>query len=80
MKTQINLKTQNKRGNEPNYKEDLGYITTFIEGKHNASISIDMFDGQGETYKRRETPIISIFYGGLKAFEGNTAELIEKLK
>lgn len=80
MKTKINLKTQNKKGNEFNYKEDLGYISTFIEGKSNGHISVDAFTGQGDTYQRREDAQISIFYGGKLEFEGTLTELINKLK
>ena len=80
MKAQINLKTQNKKGSEPNYKEDLGYISTFIEGKSNGHISVDAFTGQGESYQRREDAEINISYGGIIEFTGTLTELINKLK
>jgi hypothetical protein len=80
MKTKINLKTQNKKGNEPTYKEDFGYISTFIEGKSNGHISVDAFIGQGESYRRREDAIINVFYGGKLEFSGTLTELINKLK
>ena len=80
MKTQINLKTQNKKGNEPKYNEDLGYISTFIEGKSNGHISVDAFYGHGENYNRRHDAEINISYGGKIEFTGTLTELINKLK
>jgi hypothetical protein len=80
MKTTINLKMQGVKGGDPQWQANKGYIATHIEGKENGSISIDAFEGQGETYKRREIPLITIFHGGKLVYEDNFSRFIEKLQ
>jgi len=72
------VKTQNKRGNEPQYKENLGNVTIFTHSED--YIDVDMFEGFGESYKEREEVNIKIIYNGKNYFEGSFLELIEKLQ
>lgn len=74
----LSNKTQNKKGGEPQYKENLGYSATFID--NNTSIVVDAFKGQGDSYKERETPQIRIQNNGNVIFEGTMEELTIKLK
>ena len=49
----LSAKIQNKKGNEPKYKENLGFIATFL--RHDEDIIIvDDFQGIGESYRQRE--------------------------
>lgn len=71
------VKTQNKRGNEPKYQENLGKVTIFTHPDD--FIDVDMFEGFGDSYKQREQDNITITHNGKKYFEGSFLELIEKL-
>ena len=73
----LNIKTQGKRGGTPNYKEDIAYASLFINSQD--CISIDMFEGYGETYKRREQEEINITIFGEELFTGTRQELHELL-
>ena len=73
----LNIKTQGKRGGNPQYKEDIGYATLFLNSQD--YISIDVFEGYGETYKRREQEEINITIFGEELFTGTRQELHELL-
>lgn len=73
----LNIKTQNKKGGDPQYKEDLGYGVLFLNSQDH--ISIDVFEGAGDTYKRREQEEIIIVIFGEELFRGTRQELFEKL-
>ena len=73
------IKTQNVKGGTPQFKDNVGYVSTFI-GNNEDRIVVDAFEGFGETYKRREMHEISIFENGTLIFNGNKYELFEKLK
>ena len=73
----LNIKTQNKKGGNPQYKEDLGYGVLFLNSQDH--ISIDMFEGYGENYKKREQEEIIIVIFGEELFRGTRQELFEKL-
>ena len=47
------VKTQNKKGNAPQYKENLSFVATFIRHSEDY-IVVDDFEGVGENYKQRE--------------------------
>jgi hypothetical protein len=72
------IKTQNKRGNEPKYKENLGYASIFLHPEF--WISIDLFEGYGDSYRKRENEDITICNNGDIVFKGRFSELIKTLK
>ena len=74
MKAIINTIVTGIKGNTPKHNSNLGRVTTTIEGLSNGSISIDVFEGQGETYKRRSDAEITIRFGEI-FFEGTLTEL-----
>lgn len=73
------VKTQNKKGNTPQYKENLGFVTTFIRHSEDY-IVVDDFEGAGETYKQRELTEIRVYHNGTLIFEGNKYDFFEQLK
>lgn len=73
------VKTQGIKGGNPQYKENLGLVTTFI-GHSEDFISVDNFEGQGDSYKKREMTEIKIVQNGTVLFQGDKYELFEKLK
>lgn len=74
----LTIKTQNKAGNEPKYKENLGFASIFLHSQD--WISIDLFEGFGDTYRQRETEEITISDNGNIVFKGNFTELVKILK
>lgn len=78
MKT-LSIKTQNKSGNAPQFKENIGYVTAFLRHSEDR-IVIDDFEGEGVTYKQRECTEIKIVENGKTLFQGTKFELFEKLK
>ena len=73
---EIEVKTQNRRGGIPQYKENLGYATTFIDGNR---ITVDNYKGQGESYEKREQPKVTIIIRGVEMFVGTFEELQNRL-
>ena len=73
----LNIKTQGKKGGNPQYKEDIGYASLFLHSQD--YISVDMFEGYGENYKKREQEEIIIVIFGEEIFRGTRQELFEKL-
>ena len=76
---QLNIKTQGIRGGNPQYKENIA-AAALILGHSEDKIVVDVFDGQGATYQRRETESIEIIQNGKVLFSGNKYELFEILK
>lgn len=75
----ISAKIQNKKGNEPKYEENLGFISTFL--RHDEDIIIvDDFQGLGENYRQRELTEIRVYQNGELIFEGNKYDFFEQLK
>ena len=75
----LGVKIQGVRGGNPQYKEKVGYVTTFFPNNNNR-ISVDNFEGYGTHYKQREEALITIQIEGDLLFEGTKQELAEKLK
>ena len=73
------VKTQNKKGDSMQYKENLGYVTTFIRHSEDYII-VDDFDGAGENYKQKELTEIRVYQNGTLIFEGDKYEFFEQLK
>ena len=73
------VKTQNKKGKTAQYKENLGFVTTFIRHSEDYII-VDDFEGAGETYKQRELTEIRVYHNGTLIFEGNKYDFFEQLK
>ena len=48
----LSIKTQGVKGGNPQYKERLGYASTFVDNSENVII-VDGFDGVGENYQER---------------------------
>lgn len=75
----ISAKIQNKKGNEPKYEGDLGFIATFL--RHDGDIIIiDDFQGLGGNYKQRELTEIRVYQNGELIFEGDKYDFFEQLK
>ena len=73
------VKTQNKKGNTPKYKENLGYVTTFL--RHDEDyIVVDDFQGSGANYKQRELTEIRVYHNGKLIFKGDKYDFFEQLK
>jgi hypothetical protein len=77
----LSVKTRNRRGGNPIWKENVGYGVIFLNDKNEKYISVDAFEGFGTSYKEREEPLIRI-QGELNEliFVGTFAELETKLK
>ena len=75
----LEVQTQNKKGNSPQYKKNLGYVSTFIRHPQDY-IVVDDFDGSGETYKQKELTEIRVYQNGTLIFEGDKYEFFEQLK
>lgn len=71
------IKTQNRRGNEPKYKENLGFASIFLHS--NNWISIDLFEGFGDSYRERKIEEVTITDNGKTVFKGSFKELIKIL-
>ena len=75
----LEIKIQNKKGSSPQYKKNLGYVTTFIRHSEDYII-VDDFEGAGENYKQRELTDIRVYQNGTLIFEGNKYDFFEQLK
>jgi hypothetical protein len=75
MKTnQVGVKIQGVKGGDPAYRDNVGYVSTFVGGDGNRVV-IDAFEGYGESYKRRETPIVELYRNGNLVFSGSYKDL-----
>jgi hypothetical protein len=76
-KTNLDYKICGVRGGNPQYKANVGYVTTFVD---NMVITADAFEGYGRDYKQRKENLITISYNnGKPLFNGTVDELIAKL-
>ena len=73
---QLSNYTQGVRGGKAKSNES-GYtlLTARKNGKDVVQISIDTFEGQGQTYKERENPHIEIYFKGFEMWRGTPDEL-----
>lgn len=77
----LSVKTQNRRGGNPIWKENVGYGAIFLGYSQDKYISIDAFEGYDTSYKERDEPQIRIQGESNEAlFIGTFAELETKLK
>lgn len=76
----IAVKTQNRKGGTPIWKEKLGYICTFIGDNMERYIGVDAYEGFGDNYRERKTPEIRIMGDNRQTlFLGTFDELKQKL-
>ncbi len=74
----IKIETQGVKGG--NTKSiNAGYAIVCLRHEQDR-ITIDDFEGQGTTYKQRETQLIEIIENGKLLFSGSKYELFEILK
>lgn len=71
------IKTQNRRGGTPQYKENLGYANIIID--NGTYILADNYEGQGDNYKKAEETNIQIVVDGMPLFIGSVNELVNRL-
>ena len=77
MAAELIVRTQNKKGNEPNFKHNVGRVDILIDDYLvSGDISIDSFEGQGDSYKQRESSEIVICANGFEEFRGTLKELV----
>lgn len=74
----LRAKTQNKRGNNQKWVENLGYVAAFKD--NDSFLILDAYSGYGESYTEREDPQITIQHNGKIMFQGTFDELEKKLK
>jgi len=74
----ISVKTQGVKGGNPQYKEKVGYVNTFLRHSEDY-ILVDDFEGFGNSYRKRELTNIQIVQNGATLFEGNKYELFKIL-
>jgi len=74
----LTIRTQNKNGGNPQFKENLGMATIFLRHSQNF-ITVDNFEGSGATYKQREQALISIFENGAEVWKGTKQEFYKQL-
>lgn len=74
----ISVKTQNRKGGNPQWKENLGYGAIFKD--QTSFIVLDAYEGQGVSYKQRKEPEIRIQSKGKLIFQGTFDELEKKLE
>ena len=79
MAAELIVRTQNKKGNEPQLKHNVGRVDILIDDDVCNNISIDSFEGQGDSYKQREFSEIVICANGFEEFRGTLKELITLL-
>ena len=76
MEAELIVRTQNKKGNEPKLKDNVGRVDILIDDSAYINISIDSFEGQGDSYKQRESSEIVICANGFEEFRGTLKELV----
>ena len=76
MAEELIVRTQNKKGNAPKLNYDVDRVDIFIDDSVYGNISIDSFEGQGDSYKQRESSEIVICANGFEEFRGTLKELV----
>ena len=80
MAAELIVSTQNKKGNAPKLNYNVGRVDILIDDYLVAGdISIDSFEGQGDSYKQRESSEIVICANGFEEFRGTLKELVALL-
>ena len=79
MAAELIVRTQNKKGNSPDLKHNVGRVDILIDDSVSTNISIDSFEGQGDSYKQRESSEIVICADGVEEFRGTLKELVALL-
>lgn len=83
--SRLGFSIQGKRGGTPQVKDDIGCIISYIDNpngyelKRANAIRVDAFQGQGDTYERRDKSNITIFNKGDIIFNGDFNQLANKL-
>ena len=75
----IGINTQSALGGEPKFKDNFGFVAILM-GHSLDFISVDNFEGQGSTYKKREQQLINIVQNGERLFQGTKYELYQLLR
>ena len=80
MAADLIVSTQNKKGNAPKLNYNVGRVDILIDDYLvSGDISIDSFEGQGDSYKQRESSEIVICANGFEEFRGTLKELVAML-
>ena len=74
----INLETQGVKGGKTQTKQ-VGYVVVGLRHESDL-ITVDDFEGSGDSYKQRELQRIEIIENGKLLFSGNKYELFDILK
>ncbi len=62
MNSKIDMKVTGIRGGSPSWNDNKGQVTLFVD-KDYQTITVDAFQGRGETYQRRNKALIEITNG-----------------
>ena len=79
MAAELTVRTQNKKGNASQFNYNVGRVDILIDDSVSDNISIDSFEGQGYSYKQRESSEIAIYADGVEEFRGTLKELVATL-
>lgn len=83
MKNQLTITSQSLHGGKNNNREGgYGLLTYKKDGGEIFSVSVDLFEGAGATYKERESAKIEIYFPSITGefrFYGTADELKNKL-
>lgn len=77
----INVKIQGVRGGDSRWSENKGRVELFVDNgsdSWNDFISVDAFEGRGDSYKRRSQSLIRVLIQG-NEWLGTIDELSKKL-
>ncbi len=74
----ISVHTQGVKGRNSQTK-NVGYASVALRHEQDR-ITIDDFEGAGESYKQRELQLIEIYQNGVILFHGDKYELFEILR
>lgn len=74
---------QGKRGGEPHYNKDVGKVIVCVDNpadkRYSNTISIDAFEGYGDTYGRRSECKVTVCHDNALVFEGTFGELVRRI-
>lgn len=76
--SKLSLSTIGVKGCTTKRTENIGKVAVDIDNSQDY-ISIDAFEGQGQTYKRRELSEVEISQSGDVIFKGTFTDLCKKL-
>jgi hypothetical protein len=75
----LSFSTTGVKGTPPKHTEKIGRIVNYLRHTEDR-IVVDDFEGQGNSYKKRELTLIEVYENGKLLFSGNKYELFEILK